>query len=54
MKKLLMKLSKQLALLEGKKSQARMGDIMEILALIKKQTKKDPEFVNDLLKYLVG
>lgn len=49
-----MKLAKQLAHLEGKKSQAQMGDIMELLALVKKQTKKDPEFVNDLLKYLVG
>lgn len=54
MKKLLLKLARRLALLEGKKSEARMGDIMEIMALVKKQTKKDPEFVNDLLKYLVG
>jgi hypothetical protein len=54
MKKILNLLASELAKLEGGKSQITIGDMRQALALIKKCSKKDPVFVNNLLSYLVG
>lgn len=50
MKKLLNIIASRIALKEGKKKQVTIGDIREILAIIKQEIKNDPS----LLKYLVG
>lgn len=49
MKKLLNLLASRLAKIEGKKSQVKIGDIRELLSILKKEIKNDPS----LLKYLV-
>jgi len=49
MRKLLNLLASKIAFKEGKKSQVKIGDIREILSLLKKEIKQDPS----LLKYLV-
>lgn len=48
MKKLLNLLASKLAKREGKKSQVSIGDIREILAVLKQEIKKDPS----IAKYL--
>ena len=49
MRKLLNILASKIALKEGKKKQVSIGDLREILAILKKEIKADP----GLLKYLV-
>jgi hypothetical protein len=49
MKKLLNLLASKIAKREGKKSQIKIGDIREMLSILKKEIKADPS----LLKYLV-
>jgi len=49
MRKLLNLLASKVASKEGKKSQVSIGNIREILAVLKKEIKADPS----LLKYLV-
>lgn len=49
MKKLLNIIASKIAFKESRKSQVKIGDIREILAILKKEIKADPS----LLKYLV-
>lgn len=53
MRKLLNILSSRLAKLEGKKSQVKIGDMREILAVLKQEIKADPKLLTHLMKYLV-
>jgi predicted DNA-binding antitoxin AbrB/MazE fold protein len=50
MRKLLNLLASKIAMKEGNKSQVKIGDIREVLSILKKEIKADPS----LLKYLVG
>lgn len=48
------KLASQIAKKEGKKSQAKIGDVREILKVIKAEASWDPVFLKLLVKYLFG